>query len=206
MTAKYASSNEVLPNTIESKRSITTHSTINEQVQFRTSEEEKLHNRARPLSGVSEHSGLSVVDATTMMDGASDFDLARVPTTTIDNMNRVGWDSEADPHNPANWSTSRKVICITAMSTVTFLAPLASSMFAPAIVSVMEEFHVQSLTFGAFSVSVYVLGFGKEIRFNGFSAWTALLVSIVRVIWQIHCYQQCQCYICYLQFGMWTSA
>jgi MFS family permease len=45
------------------------------------------------------------------------------------------------------------------VSAITFLTPLASSMFAPGVPKVMETFHSTDDMLAGFMVSVYVLGF-----------------------------------------------
>jgi hypothetical protein len=49
------------------------------------------------------------------------------------------------------------------ISAITFLSPLASSIFAPGISFMMQEFGETSHILGAFSVSVFVLGFAVSI-------------------------------------------
>ncbi|KKK16531.1 hypothetical protein ARAM_003065 [Aspergillus rambellii] len=73
----------------------------------------------------------------------------------------VWWTSpeEEDPTNPMNWSEPRKWGIIAVVSFISFLTPLASSMFAPGVPDVMEEFGTSSSVLSGFVVSVFVLGF-----------------------------------------------
>ncbi|RDW87742.1 hypothetical protein BP5796_03436 [Coleophoma crateriformis] len=73
----------------------------------------------------------------------------------------VWWEKpeDQDPENPMNWPDRRKWMNILAMSGITFLVPLASSMFAPAIPEVLLAFKTTSTTFATFVVSIFVLGF-----------------------------------------------
>ncbi|KAJ5209477.1 hypothetical protein N7449_003856 [Penicillium cf. viridicatum] len=73
----------------------------------------------------------------------------------------VFWQEPAseDPENPMNWSFRRKWSIIGMVSFITFLTPLASSMFAPGITQVLEDFGSTSNLLSTFVVSVYVLGF-----------------------------------------------
>lgn len=80
-------------------------------------------------------------------------------STIIPDPNIVGWDSEKDPENPMNWSMKRKKISIIALALFTFITPLASSMFAPAVPQLLVEFDISSRLLSQFVVSVYVLGF-----------------------------------------------
>ncbi|KIA75346.1 hypothetical protein HK57_00199 [Aspergillus ustus] len=66
---------------------------------------------------------------------------------------------DLDPANPMNWTNARKWTIIAMVSFITFLTPLASSMFAPGVPEVMQDFNSSSPTLSTFVVSVYVLGF-----------------------------------------------
>lgn len=71
----------------------------------------------------------------------------------------VGWDSQDDPLNPRNFPRKSKLFILFLVSAITFLSPLASSIFAPGIPFVNADFHNTSQLLGSFAVSVYVLGF-----------------------------------------------
>ncbi|KAI1460339.1 MFS general substrate transporter [Annulohypoxylon moriforme] len=73
--------------------------------------------------------------------------------------NIVEWDGPNDPENPMNWPDSKKWINISIVSIITIVTPLGSSMFAPGIPSIMEEFHSSSSTVATFLLSIYILGF-----------------------------------------------
>jgi len=73
--------------------------------------------------------------------------------------NIVDWDGPDDPEKAVNWTTKRKWTNIAIISSITFLTPLASSMFAPGVPQVQEEFHNYNLEVASFVVSVYVLGY-----------------------------------------------
>lgn len=53
----------------------------------------------------------------------------------------VFWDGPTDLANPQKWSTRKKGLNITVISAMTFMTPLASSMFAPGVPEVMKEFN-----------------------------------------------------------------
>ncbi|KAL7620550.1 hypothetical protein AAE478_009545 [Parahypoxylon ruwenzoriense] len=80
-------------------------------------------------------------------------------TESSDDTNIVWWNGPDDPENPYNWPTWRKVLNCGLISAMTFISPLASSIFAPGVPQVMAEFQSTSLEIAAFVVSVYVLGF-----------------------------------------------
>ena len=73
--------------------------------------------------------------------------------------NIVFWDKPDDPLNPMNWKPFRKWGTVVVVSAITFLTPLASSMFAPGVPEVMRTFHSTDQMLESFMVSVYVLGF-----------------------------------------------
>ncbi|KAJ5679820.1 hypothetical protein N7462_008064 [Penicillium macrosclerotiorum] len=66
---------------------------------------------------------------------------------------------DQDPANPMNWSSARKWTIVATVSFITFLTPLASSMFAPGVPQVMADFNSSSTLLATFIVSVYILGF-----------------------------------------------
>ncbi|KAK8160709.1 major facilitator superfamily domain-containing protein [Phyllosticta citrichinensis] len=70
----------------------------------------------------------------------------------------VDWEPN-DPEKPLNWRDRDKWSIIGMISFMTFLPPLASSMFAPGVPDVMKEFGTTSNTMATFVVSVFVLGF-----------------------------------------------
>ncbi|PKS09902.1 hypothetical protein jhhlp_004525 [Lomentospora prolificans] len=73
--------------------------------------------------------------------------------------NVVWWDGPDDPENPFNWPSWKKVAMCGFVSGFTFITPLASSMFAPGVPQIMQEFESRSPLLASFVVSVYVLGF-----------------------------------------------
>jgi MFS family permease len=82
----------------------------------------------------------------------------KYPLTDLDN-NLVGWDAQDDPTNPRNFPDRRKWTILAMVAAITFLSPLASSIFAPGIPFVNADFNNTSQLLGSFAVSVYVLGF-----------------------------------------------
>jgi multidrug resistance protein len=82
----------------------------------------------------------------------------KYPLSDLDN-NLVGWDQQDDPTNPRNFPDRRKWTILAMVAAITFLSPLASSIFAPGIPFVNADFHNTSQLLGSFAVSVYVLGF-----------------------------------------------
>ena len=73
--------------------------------------------------------------------------------------NIVWWDGPNDPQNPMNWRYTKKWGTVLLVSAITFLTPLASSMFAPGVPQVMRTFNSTNDMLEGFMVSVYVLGF-----------------------------------------------
>ncbi|OAL54671.1 MFS general substrate transporter [Pyrenochaeta sp. DS3sAY3a] len=82
----------------------------------------------------------------------------KYPLTDLDK-GLVGWDSQDDPLNPRNFPQRSKVFIMVFVASITFLSPLASSIFAPGIPFVNADFENTSQLLGSFAVSVYVLGF-----------------------------------------------
>ncbi|KAI7107289.1 hypothetical protein KC352_g36751, partial [Hortaea werneckii] len=73
--------------------------------------------------------------------------------------NIVDWDGPNDPQNPRNWPTRAKIFNLLLVILLTLLTPLASSMFAPGVPQVLQDFRTGSTTLAEFVVSIYILGF-----------------------------------------------
>ncbi|MCJ1377355.1 hypothetical protein MMC17_000450 [Xylographa soralifera] len=73
--------------------------------------------------------------------------------------NIVDWDGPNDPMKAVNWSKKEKWRTIGFLSAMTFITPLASSMFAPGVPQVLADFKSDDALLGSFVVSVYILGY-----------------------------------------------
>ncbi|KAE8209979.1 hypothetical protein CF327_g6094 [Tilletia walkeri] len=73
--------------------------------------------------------------------------------------NLVGWDSPSDQTNPRNWSSKKKWLVTTLVSSYTLLSPLSSSMIAPALPILNQEFGVTSEIQSALMLSTFVLAY-----------------------------------------------
>ncbi|CAL3970828.1 hypothetical protein PZA11_007249 [Diplocarpon coronariae] len=91
--------------------------------------------------------GSSTVSLTTILEGAN-----QPPKHVVD------W-KENDPEQPTNWSAGKKWKNLLIVSAVTFITPLASSMFAPGVPQLMEDFGSSNDVLSSFVVSIYILGF-----------------------------------------------
>ncbi|EGS22267.1 uncharacterized protein CTHT_0017860 [Thermochaetoides thermophila DSM 1495] len=70
----------------------------------------------------------------------------------------IGW-NENDPFNPRNWSVRRKMVNIGLVCYLSFLVTLRSTLIAPGVLQIMDEFNaLANLLLTTFVVSVYVLG------------------------------------------------
>lgn len=81
---------------------------------------------------------------------------APLPLTDLDK-GIVGWDSQDDPKMPLNFTSLRKWLIIVFLAMITLMTPYSSSMLAPAITYMNEEFDNPDLTKGSFPVSIYLL-------------------------------------------------
>ncbi|TVY82541.1 Efflux pump radE [Lachnellula suecica] len=73
--------------------------------------------------------------------------------------NVVDWDGEDDPEKPVNWTGKKKWANGGLLAAMTFITPLASSMFAPGVEDVLIEFHSSSTLLASLTVSIYILGY-----------------------------------------------
>lgn len=93
-------------------------------------------------------------------DVEKDIEAQAVEVSQLDE-NLVWWDEPVDQdlENPMNWGASRKWGTIAILGFITFITPLASSFFAPAVPLVMKEFNNENELLAEFVVSIYILGF-----------------------------------------------
>jgi multidrug resistance protein len=82
----------------------------------------------------------------------------KVPESDLDN-GLVGWEGQDDPEMPLNFSQQRKWLLLGLLSAITLISPLASSMFAPGVIFMDEDFHNTDSTISAFTVSIFVMGY-----------------------------------------------
>lgn len=75
----------------------------------------------------------------------------------------VGWESPDDPENPMNFTKGKKWLLIGLMSLMTFVSPLASSMFSPAMEIVAVDFQETNKELLSFTVSVFLLGYAVSL-------------------------------------------
>ncbi|ATZ52147.1 hypothetical protein BCIN_07g06450 [Botrytis cinerea B05.10] len=71
----------------------------------------------------------------------------------------VGWESQTDPEMPLNFPETKKWMLTGLLASITFISPLASSMFAPGVTFADKEFNNSSLILSSFTVSIFVLGY-----------------------------------------------
>lgn len=71
----------------------------------------------------------------------------------------VGWEGQDDPNNPQNFPEGRKLGLLGLISAFTFISPLASSMFAPAVGFMAVDFRETNETLLSFTVSVFLIGY-----------------------------------------------
>ncbi|KAL1968345.1 hypothetical protein VTN77DRAFT_1874 [Rasamsonia byssochlamydoides] len=110
-----------------------------------------------------------------------------------DDSNIVGWDGDDDPANPMNWRPLTKWTHVAIVSAITFVVPLASSMFAPGVNQVMEEFNNSNDLLASLVVSIYVLGlaFGPLVLAPAsevYGRWICYTVcNILYVVFTVAC-------------------
>ncbi|KAI0132698.1 major facilitator superfamily domain-containing protein [Xylariales sp. AK1849] len=73
--------------------------------------------------------------------------------------NIVGWESQDDPNMPLNFTQGKKYLIVWLLSFMTLMAPLSSSIIAPAISIYSAEFGNTDATLAAMPVSIFLLGF-----------------------------------------------
>lgn len=72
--------------------------------------------------------------------------------------NLVDWNGPDDPEKPLNWSKKKKWTNMMLIAALTLLTPFGSSMFAPGVPQMMEEFGSTNVDLASFVVTIYILG------------------------------------------------
>ena len=91
-----------------------------------------------------------------------------------DDPNLVTWDSPDSMENPRNWSPLRKTTVVVIVSSYTFLSPLSSSVIAPALPLLSQQFNVTSSARESLMLSVFVLAYavGESVSLIDFFAFS----------------------------------
>jgi hypothetical protein len=105
----------------------------------------------------------------------------KFPETDLD-QGLVGWDGQDDPENPQNFAPSKKWALLALISAFTFLSPLASSMFSPAVVFMAEEFHQTNETILAFTVSIYLVGYVVSDKSSNIKTARGSTIPVVLIV------------------------
>ncbi|KAH8172846.1 major facilitator superfamily protein [Sarocladium implicatum] len=87
--------------------------------------------------------------------------LAEIPILALTDLDAgvVGWESQDDPEMPLNFTSFRKWSAVLLLSIITFMTPFASSILAPAITFVAEDYGIEDLTIASMPVSIFLLGY-----------------------------------------------
>ena len=72
---------------------------------------------------------------------------------------KVSWSGEDDPENPKNWTLGKKWAATVIVSSFTFISPVTSSMVAPALTAIAQDFGIKSDVESQLVLSVFVLAF-----------------------------------------------
>lgn len=73
--------------------------------------------------------------------------------------NLVTWESADDPENPHNWPKHRRWASTILIAMFAFIAPMASTMVAPALDTIADEFEVQSDIEKFLVMAIFLLAF-----------------------------------------------
>ncbi|KAL9939050.1 hypothetical protein V8E36_001863 [Tilletia maclaganii] len=71
----------------------------------------------------------------------------------------IGWESPDDKANPRNWASKKKWLVTVIVSSYTLLSPLSSSMIAPALPILDQQFGVTNSVQSALMLSTFVLAY-----------------------------------------------
>ncbi|TGJ87396.1 hypothetical protein E0Z10_g1404 [Xylaria hypoxylon] len=81
-----------------------------------------------------------------------------IPVSDLDR-SVVGWEGPDDPAMPLNFDPRRKWIVVTCLTLIALFSPLSSSILAPAVKAVRDEFGSSDTTKASLPVSIFLLGY-----------------------------------------------
>ncbi|ETN43755.1 uncharacterized protein HMPREF1541_02914 [Cyphellophora europaea CBS 101466] len=73
--------------------------------------------------------------------------------------NLVTWDGKDDPRNPLNWPRRKKWMSTVLVSSFTFISPVASTMVAPALPDIADQFDIRSDIEQVLVMSIFLLAY-----------------------------------------------
>ncbi|OJD38640.1 mfs multidrug transporter [Diplodia corticola] len=76
-----------------------------------------------------------------------------------DDPNIITWEDEQDPMNPLNWTKRKKWTATLLVSCFTFISPFSSTMIAPSLEVIGDQFDIESEVEQAFVMSIFLLAF-----------------------------------------------
>lgn len=151
---------------------------------------EKGHH-SHPDSDHDNQRAIPVTDTTdTAVEENEKDTISRVVSVTTGNV--VDWNNASDPRRPINWTAKKKWMNISVISVLTFLTPLASSMVAPAVPSMMRDFRSTDTTIASFIVSIYILGYAVGPLF---------IAPLSEICGRLYIY-----HVCNISFIVWNMA
>ena len=86
---------------------------------------------------------------------------------SIEDPNLVSWDGPDDPKNPKNWSFKMKWAATIIVSCFTFISPVSSSMVAPALSTIAQDFGITNEVESQLVLSIFVLAYAIGPLFIG---------------------------------------
>jgi Major Facilitator Superfamily len=79
--------------------------------------------------------------------------------TSTEDPNLVTWKGDDDPLNPLNWSKRKKWLSTILVSSFTFISPIASTMVAPALEDIADEFGISTSIEKVLIMSIFLLAY-----------------------------------------------
>ncbi|KAL1874060.1 hypothetical protein Plec18167_005993 [Paecilomyces lecythidis] len=106
---------------------------------------------------------------------------------------QVSWSTLDERENPKNWPMSRKWVVTLTVSLFTFISPVSSSMVAPALTKIADEFQIHSEVETQLALSVFVLAYALgPLCFGPLSeifgrAYVLQFSNLCYVAWNLGC-------------------
>jgi hypothetical protein len=130
---------------------------------------ENAYEQNKEIEDISDDPGLQpTFNITSDLEAAPELEkqLSKISTQPTDPF-LVAWDGADDPLNPRNWSFRRKWAAVFIVSLFTFIAPVTSSIVAPALSAVAKDIGITRDFESQMVMSIYVLAYAFGPLFFG---------------------------------------
>ncbi len=139
---------------------VTKGGSSSESFGYEEDEDSRVHKTIGETGDVEHHA--PILYQTRSTESIKDPKLVKTPSELLRcfaESIKVTWSGMDDPSNPLNWSSRRKWAATLIVSSFTFISPVASTMVAPALPTIADEFQISSSIDQVLVMSIFLLAY-----------------------------------------------